>query len=209
MLHTQTVAPATLELLVNLLAIPELSSFALVGGTNLALQLGHRISVDIDLFTNEPFKPEKVKQAIHDNFPGAVRLDEMKQTLWYQIDGVKTDLVLHEYPYLNPVIDVEGIRMLSMEDIIPMKLGAVSGRGAKKDFWDIAALLEHYSIVEMLDFYKRKYSSDDIGMVIRSLLYFDDAELQSDPVSLTKLSWKDVKEMIEIEVKKYVRNNIK
>ena len=209
MLHTQTVQPATLELLKRLLAIPELDGFALVGGTNLALQLGHRLSIDLDLFTNKPFSLASVKDAIHLHFPGAIQLDEMKQTLWYQIDGVKTDIVLHEYPYLQPIQNIADIRLLSMTDIIPMKLGAVSGRGAKKDFWDIAVLLDLFSIEQMLDFYKRKYTSDDLGFIIRSLVYFEDAELQSDPVSLNNVTWPDVKSKIAEAVKRYVKNNTK
>ena len=209
MLFTQTVSPATLELLKQLMAVRELNDFALVGGTNLSLRLGHRKSIDLDLFTNRPFNVMKVKQAIQDHFHDAIRLDEMKQTVWYQIDGVKTDIVLHEYPYLQPVQEIEGVRLASVADIIPMKLGAVSGRGAKKDFWDIAALLNSYSIEEMLDFYRSKYVSDDIGFVVRSLLYFDDAELQSDPVALDNVTWEDVKEKIEVAVKRYVRDNTK
>jgi hypothetical protein len=141
MLYTQTVGPATLELLMQIMAIPELNGFALVGGTNLSLRLGHRKSIDLDLFTNEPFNSIKVQQAIHDHFPVSKKLDEMKQTLWYEINGVKTDLILHQYTYLHPIEEQNGIRLLSIDDIIPMKLGAVAGRGAKKDFWDIAELL--------------------------------------------------------------------
>ena len=209
MLYTQTVSTATLELLKQLMDIPELDKFALVGGTNLALQLGHRISIDIDLFTNEQFNLDKVKQAIHDNFPDAIRLDEMRQTVWYQINGVKTDIVLHEYPCLQPIREIEGIRFVSIEDIIPMKLGAVSGRGAKKDFWDIALLLDKYSISEMLEFYQKKYSTDDIGIIVRSLLYFEDAEIQDDPATIINITWEDVRRKIEVAVKKYLKNKVK
>ena len=128
----------------------------------------------------------------------------MKQTIWYSINGVKTDIVLHEYPYLQPIQEINGIRFLSIPDIIPMKLGAVSGRGAKKDFWDIAELLYLYSIKEMLEFYKQKYVTDDIGFIVRSLVYFDDANLQTDPVSLKDITWDDVKKKIESAVKKYI-----
>ena len=184
--------------------IPELNNFALVGGTNLSLQLGYRLSVDIDLFTNQTFDLPKVKAAISEHFKDVIRLDEMKQTIWYQINGVKTDIVLHEYPYLQPIQEIDGVRFLSIPDIIPMKLGAVSGRGAKKDFWDIAELLNHYSIKEMLEFYKAKYTTDDIGFIIRSLVYFDDANLQTNPVSLKSITWDEVKKKIESAVKKYI-----
>jgi hypothetical protein len=201
MLQTQTVSTATLELLKQLMAMPELNNFALVGGTNLSLQSGYRLSVDIDLFTNQPFDVLKVKEAISMRFDNAVRLDEMKQTIWYQIRGVKTDFILHEYPYLEPIREIDGIRFLFLPDIIPMKLGAVAGRGAKKDFWDIAGLLSLYTIKEMVGFYKRKYTSDDIGFILRALIYFDDANLQSDPVSLKKTTWDEVKKKIELAVK--------
>lgn len=206
MLYTQTVTPATLELLMQLMGLPELNNLALVGGTNLSLRLGHRVSLDIDLFSNVQFDIRTIKDTIHAHFPSAIKLDEMKQTIWYNINGIKTDIVLHEYKYLQPVETIDGIRLVSVPDIIPMKLGAVSGRGAKKDFWDIAELLDLYSIKEMLQFYQMKYQSNDIGFVIRSLVYFDDAEIQNDPISLKKISWSDVKKKIEHAVKDYIKN---
>lgn len=204
MLHTQTVSPATLGLLKQLMVIPELDKFVLVGGTNLALQLGHRLSVDLDLFTNEPFNVAEVSEAINRNFSDALKLDEMKQTIWYQINGVKTDIVLHQYSYLEPIQVIHSVRLASKADIVAMKLGAASGRGAKKDFWDIAALLDIYTIKEMVDIYQRKYTTDDIGFIVRSLVYFEDAELQNDPVSLNNTTWKQVKDKIETSVKKYL-----
>lgn len=206
MLYTQTVEPATLELLRELMSIPELEQFVLVGGTNLSLRLGHRRSIDIDLFSNKPFDIDTAKRAISSHFPDAVKTDELKQTLWYILRGVKTDIVLHEYQYLEPVLDIDGIRLASIPDIISMKLGAVSGRGAKKDFWDVAELLNTYTIKDMLRFYKMKYTSDDVGFVVRSLVYFDDAEMQDDPISLRNITWAQVKKKIEQAVKEYVRD---
>jgi hypothetical protein len=206
MLYTQTVTPATLELLRQLMSVPELDNFALVGGTNLSLRLGHRVSLDIDLFSNAQFDINALKEILNTRFPTAIKLDEMKQTIWYNINGVKTDIVLHEYKYLQPIEVIDGIRLLSIPDIIPMKLGAVSGRGAKKDFWDISELLNLYSIKEMLRLYQMKYQSDDIGFIIRSLVYFDDAEIQSDPISLKNISWPGVKKRIEHAVKDYIKN---
>ena len=133
----------------------------------------------------------------------------MKQTIWYLINGIKTDIILHEYPYLENIKEYDGIRFLSLPDIIPMKLGAVAGRGAKKDFWDIAELLNFYSIADMMRFYERKYRSDDIGYILRSLLYFEDAELQKDPISLKKITWLEVKENIEKAVKGFTGNKLK
>ncbi|MDO8366544.1 MAG: nucleotidyl transferase AbiEii/AbiGii toxin family protein [Saprospiraceae bacterium] len=134
--------------------LPELKQFALVGGTNLALRLGHRFSVDLDIFTNEPFDLQEVWDAVLREFPQVLKLDERGQTLLANIDGVKIELIKHAYPYLFSVEEIEGIRMISIPDIIPMKLGAMARRGSKKDFWDIAYLLDHFSLSEMLDFFK-------------------------------------------------------
>lgn len=208
MLHTETVAPATLEILTKFMSGPELAGFALVGGTNLSLRYGHRISDDLDLFTNSPFDIEKVERCIVDSYPRAVKTDVARQTLVFSVEGVKVDFILHDYGNLQAVDDIDGIRLLSVPDVVAMKLGAISGRGAKKDFWDVAELLNYYSIAQMIGFYKQKYSSDDIGFVIRSLAYFEDAEMQPDPVSLKDLSWIAVKEKIITAVKAFVADEL-
>jgi hypothetical protein len=190
------------------MAIPELAQFALVGGTNLSLRLGHRTSVDIDLFANTAFDVRAVTDTISTHFPAAIKMDEMKQSVWYSISNVKLDLILHAYAYLQPIDEVDGIRLVSVPDIIAMKLGAISGRGAKKDFWDIAALLKEYSLKEMLLFYRQKYVSDDIGFIVRSLTYFDDAEPQPDPISLADVTWEGVRNEISKAVKAYIANDI-
>ena len=143
MLHKTTVAPATLRLLWQLMDIPELSAFVLVGGTNLSLRFGHRISVDLDLFTNTPFEREEIIQKIVKSMPQTILLDQRKQSIWLTIDGVKVDIILHEYPYIKGEELIENIRFLAVEDVIPMKLEAMVTRGVKKDFWDIAELLTH------------------------------------------------------------------
>ena len=208
MLHKETVAPATLGLLNQLMTIDALEGFALVGGTNLSLQLGHRLSIDLDLFTNQPFDTSKVKSAIEKNFSHIVKIDESRQSLLYLINDVKVDFILYEYPYIQEVALIDNIKFLSIKDIIPMKLGAIAGRGAKKDFWDIAELLTYYPLNEMLAFYRKKFITDDIGFILRSLLYFDDAENQTNPIALNNTTWGQVKEKIEAAVKNFTHNEI-
>ena len=205
MLHTETVAEPTLDLLNRLLAVPELANFALVGGTNLSLRLGHRISVDLNLFTPQPFDLAAVQGAIRSQFPSALELAARKQTLLFVIEQVKMDILLHEYPYLQPVDVVEGIRLVSLPDVIAMKLGAVAGRGAKKDFWDIDRLFQQYALADMIQFYARKYPQSDLGQVVRSLVYFDDAEEQENPNDLQGTTWLQVKGRITIAVQQYVQ----
>ncbi|WP_421830850.1 nucleotidyl transferase AbiEii/AbiGii toxin family protein [Larkinella sp.] len=205
MLYTATVQPGTLELLKNLLQFPLLQPFALAGGTNLSLRLGHRISVDLDLFTNQAFSEQEIFEEILLHFAPVIKLDEARNTLSLLIKGVKVDLLAHQYPLVEPFFQEETIRFWSIEDVIAMKLGAVSSRGAKKDFWDLAELMNHFSLNQMLDFFVLKYPNSDIGYVIRSLTYFEDADPQEDPVSLKAVSWEQVKHRISSSVKSYIR----
>ena len=205
MLHTETVAKPTLELLNRLLAIPELADFALVGGTNLSLRLGHRISIDLDLFTPESFDLLAVQEAIREQFSEAHELAARKQTLLFIIDGVKVDLIRHNYAHIEPVDLIDGIRLVSLPDVVAMKLGAVAGRGAKKDFWDIDTLLHRFTIDAMIAFYKQKYPQSNPGQVVRSLVYFDDANEQEDPIDLQSTTWRQVKQRISTAVQAYVQ----
>jgi Nucleotidyl transferase AbiEii toxin, Type IV TA system len=208
-LFRNTVEDKTYQLLQELMQIPELSEFVLVGGTNLSLKFGHRISIDLDLFTNEPFDAQEVFTGIITELPQTVKIDEKKQTIWLNIDRVKVDVILHKYPYLKPIELIDGIRFMSVEDIIPMKLEAMATRGVKKDFWDIGALLNHYSLNQMFEYYQVKYPNSDIGHVILSMTYFVDAELQKDnPDDLRGITWESVKNKMKNTVADYVRQQL-
>lgn len=196
MLYPATVAPDTLELLRQLMQLPALDSFALAGGTNLALRYGHRLSVDLDLFTDQSFSTSDVMDELVRVFPETIVTDESKNSVSLFVRGVKVDLLAHRYPLLQSFEGIEQIRFWSVDDVIAMKLGAVSGRGAKKDFWDIDELLNRYTLSQMLQFFTRKYPNSDPGYVIRSLTYFDDAEQQVDPVEISTSTWPKVKERI-------------
>lgn len=210
MLFASAVQPDTLVLLDKLMQVPELSEFLLVGGTNLSLRFGHRISVDLDLFTNKPFDREKVYGGVLKSLPQTILLDQRKQTIWLTIDGVRVDLILPEYPYIKGVEEGDGIRFLSVEDIIPMKLEAMATRGVKKDFWDIAELLHHFSLSQMLDFYQRRYPSSDPGHVLLAMTYFDDAEVEKiDPKSLNGVTWNQVKDKMRLTIHEYVTDNLR
>lgn len=209
MLNYQTLENNTLQLLKELMQIPELDNFVLVGGTNLALRFGHRISVDIDLFTNEPFEIEEVKAAIASKFDNKILLGEKKQSLWFVINGIKVDFILHQYRYIKKIEIIDGIRMLSVQDIIPMKLQALAGRGVKKDFWDIYELLHHYNINEMRVFHENKYPDTDFGYIVLSLTYFADAEVQNeDPIGLKGVTWEEIKSKISRSTQEYITKSI-
>ena len=205
MLQSQTVDAATLELLKKLMQVPELEDFNLVGGTNLALRYGHRLSIDIDLFTNVSFVPLELFQYIKRDFPQAILKSSSKSMLFLYINDIKIDCVLAPFPYIAPVETLEEVRMVGVQDIVAMKLAALSGRGVKKDFWDIAELLDYYTIEEMLVFFAEKYSTNEPLFVLRSMTYFDDAERNKDPDPLKKMTWKQVKTKIEKAVKQFLK----
>ncbi len=208
MLQTKTVDGDTLELLKKLLALPQLSHFSLVGGTNLSLRLGHRLSIDLDLFTIVPFEPDEISRLIISQFPNTIVASQSDTMLFLYINEVKVDMVLLPYQYIKPIENYDGIRLVSLPDIIAMKMSAIARRGVKKDFWDIAELLDMFSLSEMIEFYKLKYSSHDIFHLLRSLVYFEDAEKQKeDPQPLKKMTWKKVKIKMQNATENYLNRN--
>ena len=206
MLQTKTVTRETLELLENLMQLPEIEQFVLVGGTNLALRFGHRLSIDLDLFTDLKFQSEELYYKLSQKFSTIELASQSETMLFMYINDIKVDVVLLPYPLIRPVDNFNGIRLASVPDIIAMKLSAVARRGVKKDFWDLAELLDVHPMNEMIDFYKEKYATHDIFHLLRALVYFDDAELQKDPDPLKKMTWKQVKKKIEIATKSYINS---
>jgi hypothetical protein len=204
MLYPATVEPTTLELLKKLIRLPSLATFALAGGTNLALQFGHRLSIDLDLFTNQPFDTQEIFEDLIERLPTTLKVEEARNTLSLSIEGVKVDLLAHRYPLLKPFTTEAGVRFWSTDDVIAMKLNALSNRGAKKDFWDIAELLNHFPLSKMLQLFSNKYPNSDLGYVIRSLTYFEDADIQIDPVSINTITWVEVKQRVLQAVKALV-----
>ncbi|HEY4195847.1 MAG TPA: nucleotidyl transferase AbiEii/AbiGii toxin family protein [Mucilaginibacter sp.] len=207
MLREETVEPATLGLLKKLIALPELSAFRLVGGTALSLLLGHRKSVDLDFFTDQPLDKEILVPALEDAFGRIITTNERSKNI-YQciIQNVKVDFVSVRDPFLNPVQIIDYIPFADVKDLIALKLNAVKGRGVKKDFWDIAKLLEIYSFENLFQFYHDRYTYDDTFAVIRSVIYFTDAENTSAPESLDGMIWEKVKETITEAFDDYYRN---
>ena len=180
-LHTETVSSGLLELLQKLMKEESLKSFALAGGTALALRFGHRTSVDIDLFTGTAFDAQGIAELLKTRY-SLKEAETAENTVRGVIAGIKTDFIAHRYPLLNPFEEASGIRMFSCEDSAAMKLNAITNRGCKKDFWDYAELLKIYSRDEMLAFYAGKYANDSLWNVEKSLAYFDDAESDPDPL---------------------------
>jgi len=196
MLQLQTVKPNTLELLKSLMQKEYLNSFVLVGGTALALQMGNRESIDLDLFSTTDFSSSEILSSLLFDYQIVVN-NQHTQTLISTINQVKVDFIKFHYPFIRPFVILENIRMASIEDIAAMKLDAITGRGSKKDFYDLFFLLQHYSITDLFSFYSEKYPHQTTFHVIRSLSYFEDAEIQPTPLVFDKtITWEVVKQKI-------------
>jgi hypothetical protein len=179
-----------------------LERFFLVGGTALALYYGHRESIDIDLFTNETFDADVVMDSLINDYSYQLTYTA-NQTLKGTINGVKVDIISHVYPYIGSVVRESGLSLLSEKDIIAMKLNAISISGQRaKDFVDIYYALNYFSITDIISFYAEKYHQLNPTHVIKSLIYFDDADVSDWPVLIkdSELEWDTVKDRIRRDV---------
>lgn len=202
MLQKQTVAPELLELLERIMLEDTFSNFNLVGGTSLALQIGHRNSIDIDLFGNATIETDLFIDILSKIGKTQV-LSFSKNILITNINNIKVDFVSYNYPLLDKCLLIKNIRLVAKKDIAAMKLNAIAGRGSKKDFIDIFYLLQEFELKDMFDFYSQKYNNNSIFMVYKSLSYFDEAEIQPQPLVYDEnFSWEKCKQKIIQEVKK-------
>jgi hypothetical protein len=179
-----------------------LEQFVLVGGTALALQIGHRKSIDLEMFTTTDIDILSLLDDLKNDYNLTQRV-QTKGSLICDIEGIKVDFIRFKYSFAYPINNVEDIRLLSVYDIAPMKIDAITGRGSKKDFYDLYYLLEQFNLEQILELYSIKYQHSTLFHVIKSLTWFEDAESQVSPVILDKkVTWEKVKRRIEQAVVK-------
>jgi len=178
MLQKHTVSKPLLNLLKDLQKDNVFKDYFLVGGTALSLQIGHRISVDIDLFTNNELKKDEIFNFLNKNYKGRYVLDNIQNSLLNtHIDNIKVDFVAIETNLIEEIKVEDGIKYLGKKDIAAMKLKACAFRGNEaKDFVDVYYLLKEMSLKDMFDYYKKKYDQIDITIIKKSLIYFDDVK---------------------------------
>ena len=208
MLQTNTVEPDTLLILKGLMQLPALNSFYLVGGTCLALRYGHRKSVDLDLFSITEFNNEALNsELLKANIPFTYNNIKNPIGLFGYIENLKVDFIKHHhFKKIDKEIIEDGIRMFGDKDIIAMKIFAILQRAVKKDFWDLAELLKHYSLHDCIEAYTLKYPSNQMLISIpHAITYFDDAEESEDPISLKGQTWEGVKKIIQRHVNEYLK----
>lgn len=204
-MYQEVINAKTKRVLETIDKIKEIGNFYLAGGTALALQLGHRKSIDLDWFSQKEFDVGILKKDLS-SF-GDLKIDsEDKQTLNCRLDDVKISFFVYSYKILFPLVDFNKIKLADEHDIACMKIDTISSRGAKKDFIDLYFLLEKYRLEELLNLFDKKYAGIKYNRfhLLKSLTYFDDAESEPMPEMLKNISWEEIKD----EIKKKVKNAI-
>lgn len=203
MLHYNTATEELLELLKTLQSIPEFSKLRLVGGTSLALQIGHRKSIDLDLFGKLEIDSHNISQILARIGP-TIKIYESKNIYIFSVNNIKVDFVNYTYNWLDKCLIENRLNLATKADIAAMKLNAISGRGTKKDFVDLYFLLQTYTLDQLLGFYEKKYPDGSLFLVLKSLSYFADAELDVMPFMIQNIEWKAIKKAIINKTREYL-----
>ncbi len=203
MLQFKTVDPKVLELLKKLMTVDEFSNLRLVGGTSLSLQIGHRKSIDIDLFGNYPDDIDFIK--LISDIGNYTWLKKSRNINIFYINNIKVDFVNYPYKWLENELKVDNIRLANIMDIAAMKINAITGRGAKKDFIDLFFILKYFTFNEILNFYSQKYGGDDVILALKSIAYFEDANEEEMPVMFNNVGWDEIKKYIAQELNNYIK----
>jgi hypothetical protein len=203
-MHGEAIDAKTKSVLEKIVKSEIAKKFYLAGGTALAIQMGHRKSIDFDFFSAEKFSVPILKKKL--SKIGKFVLDyEEEQTLSGSLNGVKISFFHYNYKLLFPPVFFLGAKLADGRDIAAMKIDTVSARGNKKDFVDLYFLLNKYSLSELFDIFEKKYSGIKYNKlhILKSLVYFDDADRDPMPEMLEKESWEKIKDEIAERVKNF------
>jgi hypothetical protein len=205
MLRTATVERAILELLKTLMRDEMLKQFSLVGGTALALYMGHRKSIDLDLFSHRIFDVNLLETHLYETYGFRNKVYEQKPKLLLSgfINDIKVDCVWNDSVQVKPAHSYDNIRMDSIDDIAAMKLKAILQSGKRlKDFVDIAFLSTKISLTAMLDIFDKKYPSTSKILAIKVLSYFDDIDFSTGVELMTgTFNWNLIEKRIQEMIK--------
>jgi len=177
-------------------------NFYLAGGTALAIQLGHRESIDLDFFSREKFSAQKLKYEL--SKIGKLAVDyEDEDTLNGTLDDVKVSFFYYGYAQSFDLVKYENIFLADERDIAAMKIDTISARGSKKDFVDIYFLMQRHSLSQLIGFFEEKYKNIRYNKlhILKSLIYFADANDNPDPLMLMDFDWEKIKTLMEQEVR--------
>lgn len=176
-----------------------INDFYLAGGTALAIQLGHRVSVDLDFFIQKEFNPENLLQEFNKAKIEISQVTFEKNTLYGFIQKTQLSVMYYPYSLLEEFVNYEGINLASILDIALMKLTAIMSRGSKKDFVDLFYILKEYSFDELMHNFDIKYKDTDFNVyhIMKSLVFFNDADQDPDPKMLKDFNWEEIKEFFQ------------
>ena len=193
--HHEVIGPTVEQTLKALKERSLLEGFYLAGGTGLALQLGHRRSLDLDFFRQESFNDAQLLQQLQ-RFPEFSLTGRDRQTLHVRISDVKISFLGYDYPVLFPCRPFLEVPVADPKDIGSMKISAIAGRGTRRDFVDLYMVARQEGLKALLDLFQRKFADANYNRVhvLKSLTYFDDADAEPMPNMLVPLAWQDVKD---------------
>lgn len=190
----------------DLAARDVLTGFYLAGGTGLALQLGHRRSVDLDFFSHEDFDPSALNARLA-GVPSLKVRQVLRGTLHLEVHGILVSFLHYPYPLLFQRAPFDVFQVADARDIACMKLGAIAARGSRRDFVDLHVAAGVYGLPEILAWFETKYASTPYNRVhlFKAMTYFFDAERQPMPEMLVALDWDAVKQYLLAEVPRLSR----
>lgn len=204
-LYLRTLDPERRKLLPKLAFLRE-PGFYLAGGTALALQIGHRTSLDFDFYTEKKFDTRKFREGTDTKFENIREIFIANDSLELDIDGVKMSFFWYPYGLIRPSVDAEGVALASKEDIAAMKILAISQRGKLRDFIDIFFLVKEFGLGKIFAFTKEKYPKFNVYVGLQGLVYFKDADEDSERnrfVMLKKINWEEIKKYITKEANNF------
>lgn len=188
----------------SLKSLKFVNDYYLAGGTALSLHFGHRFSDDLDFFSQKPAKPEVIRLAL--SSLGKLEIFQNEQgTFNGMLNGVKLSFFVYPYSLLNPVLEFDGTKVADVIDIACMKIDAISSRGTKRDFIDLYFICQKTKpIKDLLELYSKKYKEVKFNKlhIVKSLVYFNDAEDNAMPRMIEKVSWKEIKSFFIEKVNK-------
>jgi hypothetical protein len=182
----------------------QLSDFILAGGTNLALQIGHRKSIDLDLFTYKQFETAKLTDYLCEQYNMKIKSHSERSTIIGFINDIKIDMIAHIYPLLKEPVIENGIRMYALPDIVAMKLVAISDNGTRlKDFVDVAYMSTLMSLSEMITYYTTKFPNTVPLRALKGLSYHDEIDFDAsiELCNGKQFQWKKIEQRIRDMIK--------
>jgi predicted nucleotidyltransferase component of viral defense system len=201
MLHLSTVDIETYKVLKELFKIKFIKeNFALAGGTALALQLGHRHSIDLDIFSPTKFNIKDLENILVSNSNITFESISSNNTMLFgYTNSIKTDFVFEPSRLLKPFLVLDEINYFHTDDIAAMKLHTVCGRGKRKDFFDIYVLLKNIGWKKLIALFEEKYSADQLFFLWRSIQYFTDADEDPEIIGFEPYNqdWNEVKSFLK------------